>query len=145
MTTAPESVRDEETPRAEQPRRLYRSTNDRVLAGICGGLGEYFAVDPVWFRIGFVVLTLGGGAGILAYLIMWLIVQPQPDGHVPTAPAERGTVSGAAILGVMLMIAGSIALVNTVAPWMGQYVWPVVLVMGGLALVIGGLNHDNRR
>ncbi len=144
MTTAPESVRDEETSRTEQPRRLYRSTNDRVIAGICGGLGEYFAVDPVWFRIGFVVLTVGGGAGILAYLIMWLFVQPQPDGHVPTAPAERGTVSGAAILGVMLMIAGSIALVNTVAPWMGQYVWPVVLVMGGLALVIGGLNHDNR-
>lgn len=123
-------------------RRLYRSDSQRVVAGICGGLGEYFAIDPVWFRIGFVVLALGGGSGILIYLLMWLIVQPQPEGYTPP-PAGRGAVTGAAVVGVVFVIVGTIALVNTIAPWMGQYVWPIVFVLGGLALVLGGLNRDN--
>jgi phage shock protein C len=122
-------------------RRLYRSGTQRVLAGICGGLGEYFAVDPVWFRVGFVVLGLGGGSGILIYLLMWLMVPPAPDDYAP-AEAGRGSVTGAAVVGVVFMIVGTIALVNTVAPWLGQYIWPVVFVLGGLALLLGGLNRD---
>jgi phage shock protein C len=142
MTTAPDSVRDDpSSPTATK--RLYRSPNDRVIAGVCGGLGEYFAIDPVWFRIGFVVLAIAGGAGILAYLIMWLVVPQQPDGYV--APAVgRGAVSGGAILGLVFMIVGTIALLNTLAPGMGQYVWPVVFLLGGLALILGGLNRDPR-
>lgn len=50
-------------------KRLYRTEQAKVF-GVCGGLGEYFEVDPVFFRIGFVVLALGGGFGILLYLIM---------------------------------------------------------------------------
>jgi len=125
-------------------RRLFRSNRDRVVAGVCGGLGEYFAIDPVWFRVGFVVLALGGGSGVLIYLLMWLIVAPEPEGYAPPN-TERRAVPGGAIIGLVFMVVGTIALVNTVAPWMGQYVWPIVLVMGGLALVIGGLNHDSHR
>jgi phage shock protein C len=125
-------------------RRLYRSSKERVVAGISGGLGEYFALDPVWFRIGFVVLALGGGSGILIYLLMWLVIPPAPDGYV--APdTGRGTVNGAAVVGVVFMIVGTIALVNTISPWMGQYVWPIVFVLGGLALLLGGLNRDTHR
>jgi phage shock protein PspC (stress-responsive transcriptional regulator) len=125
-------------------RKLYRSNTQRVVAGVAGGLGEYFAVDPVWFRIGFVFLALAGGSGILIYLLMWLIIQPQPDGYVasaePVSPAK-----GSIIVGVVFMLVGTIALVNTVAPWMGQYIWPIIFVMVGLALLIGGLNRDNHR
>jgi phage shock protein C len=144
MTTASESVRDEALAETHVERRLYRSNTQRVVAGICGGLGEYFAVDPVWFRIGFVVLALGGGSGILIYLLMWLIVQPAPDGYSPPGTG-RGSVTGAAVIGVVLMIVGTIALVNTVAPWLGQYIWPIVFVLGGLALLLGGLNRDSHR
>ncbi len=140
MTTTSESVRDVGEAGVRADRRLYRSNSQRVVAGICGGLGDYFAVDPVWFRVGFVVLALGGGSGILIYLLMWLIVPPAPDGYV--APGGRGSVTGAAVIGVVFMIVGTIALVNTVAPWLGQYVWPIVFVLGGLALLLGGLNHD---
>lgn len=49
-------------------RRLERSRHDRKIAGVCGGLGDYFDVDPVIFRIGFVVLTIAGGSGVLLYL-----------------------------------------------------------------------------
>lgn len=141
MPTASESMHNETLVDPRADRRLYRSNSERVIAGVCGGLGDYFAIDPVWFRIGFVVLALGGGSGILIYLLMWLIVQPQPNGYTPT-PNGRGTVNGAAVVGVVFMIVGTIALVNTIAPWMGQYVWPIVFVLGGLALVMGGLNRD---
>lgn len=61
-------------------KRLYRSRNNRKIAGVCGGLGEYFNVDPVIFRILWVVLVLGAGTGILAYIIFWLIVPEAPEG-----------------------------------------------------------------
>lgn len=123
-------------------KRLYRSGRDRVLAGVAGGLGEYFDIDPVWFRIGFVVLALGGGSGVLIYLLMWLVIPRAPEGYVaPDAP--RAGLTGAAVVGVVFVIVGTIALVNTISPWMGQYVWPVVFLLGGLALVLGGLNRDN--
>ncbi len=125
-------------------RRLYRSNTDRVVAGIAGGLGDYFAIDPVWFRIAFVVLTIGGGAGVLIYLIMWVVVPPAPDGYAPN-PGDSARLTGAAVLGMILIVVGAIALINTIAPSLGQYFWPVAFVLGGLALVLGGMNRDNDR
>jgi phage shock protein PspC (stress-responsive transcriptional regulator) len=61
-------------------KRLYRSRKDRKIAGVCGGLGEYFNVDPVIFRILWVILLLGAGTGLLAYIIFWLIVPEAPEG-----------------------------------------------------------------
>ena len=55
-------------------KKLIRSTTDRKIAGVCGGLGEYFGVDPTLIRIGWVVFCLLGGSGILAYLICALII-----------------------------------------------------------------------
>ena len=59
-------------------KRLYRSRTDRSFLGVCGGLGEYFDVDPVIFRILFVVLFLFGGCGLLLYLIMALCMPLKP-------------------------------------------------------------------
>jgi len=54
---------------------LRRSRNNRVVAGVCGGLEAFFGLDAFWFRLAFVIATLPGGVpGIAAYLIMWLIV-----------------------------------------------------------------------
>ena len=61
-----------------EPRRLTRSSSDKVLGGVAGGLGRYFDIDPIIFRIGFVVLTLAGGAGLLAYGAAWLFVPADP-------------------------------------------------------------------
>jgi phage shock protein PspC (stress-responsive transcriptional regulator) len=54
--------------------RLRLSSTDRKIAGVCGGLGEYFALDPVLFRAAFLVLVLAGGLGILLYLALWLVI-----------------------------------------------------------------------
>lgn len=60
-------------------KKLYRSESDRKIAGICGGLGEYFDVDPVIFRAVFVVLLIGAGSGLLLYLILWFIIPTESE------------------------------------------------------------------
>jgi phage shock protein PspC (stress-responsive transcriptional regulator) len=63
-------------------KRIYRSSTDRRIGGVCGGLGEFFDKDPTFFRLIFVLVGLLWGFGILAYLIMWLIIplKPKNDG-----------------------------------------------------------------
>lgn len=54
---------------------LRRSRDNRMIAGVCGGLGEFFGIDPLWFRLGFLIALIPGGVpGVAAYLILWLIV-----------------------------------------------------------------------
>jgi len=54
---------------------LRRSRGDRVIAGICGGLGEFFGINSNWFRAGFIIALIPGGIpGILIYVILWLII-----------------------------------------------------------------------
>jgi phage shock protein C len=67
------------------PRPLRRSSDDRMVAGVAGGLGEYFDIDPVLVRIGFVAATLLAGCGLILYPIAWLIV-PGPDGRAFLRP-----------------------------------------------------------
>jgi phage shock protein C len=56
-------------------KQIRRSKTQRMIAGVCGGLGDYFGIDPVWFRLGFVVAALPGGLpGIVPYLICWVII-----------------------------------------------------------------------
>lgn len=143
MSTAFESTRSEQVADTNVQGRLYRSRDQKIVAGVSGGLGEYFAIDPVWFRIGFAVLALGGGSGILIYLLMWLIVPESPEDHVASG-GSRGTINGAAVIGIAFIFVGTIALVNTVAPSLGQYLWPVIFVVGGLVLLLGGVDRDRR-
>lgn len=56
---------------ADRPRLLRRSRDDRVIGGVCGGLGRYLGVDPVLLRIAMVILAIAGGGGILIYLVAW--------------------------------------------------------------------------
>jgi len=55
-------------------KRLHRSRTQRMIAGVCGGIGEYFEVDPTLVRLAWILFGLLGGAGVLAYIIAWLIV-----------------------------------------------------------------------
>jgi phage shock protein PspC (stress-responsive transcriptional regulator) len=71
---------------SEQPHRLTRSETDRMLVGVCGGLGEHFGIDSTIVRVAFVVLALFGASGIVLYLALWLIV-PRAS-QVDAAPRE---------------------------------------------------------
>ena len=68
-----------------QDKRLYKSDTNRVIGGVCGGLGEYFGIDPIIIRIIAVALIFVHGAGLLAYLIAWLCMpkrRQEPYGNM---------------------------------------------------------------
>ena len=67
-------------------RRLYRSRADRKVAGVCGGLAEYFDIDPAFVRVAAVVLFFANGIGLIAYLIAWAAIPWRPVDQ----PAEPG-------------------------------------------------------
>ena len=59
---------------SDEYKKLYRSRNERMIGGVCGGIGEYFGIDPTLVRVAFVAFALAGGPGFIAYIIMLLIV-----------------------------------------------------------------------
>ena len=72
-------------PAAAPAKRLTRSSIDKKIAGVCGGLAEYFDVDPTLIRVLWLLLVLCGGTGVLAYLILWIAL--------PVAPARLSASS----------------------------------------------------
>ena len=120
---------------------LRRSTDDRVLAGVCGGIGRYFGIDPVLIRIAFVVLTLAGGAGVLAYLIGWVAIpEERPGEHATTAVASRppDATTASLLIGGVLVVAGAFLLADRLVPSLGRFMWPLILIGLGVAIVVGG-------
>jgi phage shock protein C len=116
--------------------RLRRSRQDRVIAGVCGGLGRYLGIDPVIVRIVAVVL-LFVGVGLVAYIVAWIAMpetapgEPEPE----AAPADRR--STAVVIGAVLIAVGGLWVVQRVVPGSGQAMfWPLVLVGAGLAVLI---------
>jgi len=65
--------------RKEPMRRLYRSGNDRIIGGVCGGLGEYFGMDPTLIRLAWILFSLLFGSGVLAYILAWIIIPRNPN------------------------------------------------------------------
>lgn len=59
-------------------KRLYLSNTNKKLAGVCGGIAEYFGIDPTIIRVLWIICSLAFGSGILAYLICWLVIPKQP-------------------------------------------------------------------
>ncbi len=70
-------------------KRLYRSRKDRKLWGVCGGLGKYFDVDPVIFRIVFVITIFFSLIGLIAYIIMLIVVPLEPEEEQLPPPAAQ--------------------------------------------------------
>lgn len=77
-----------------EPKRLYRSLTDRKIAGVCGGLAEYFDTDPMLMRLAFVVLVLAGGSGVLVYFIFWIVTPEKPINYESFSSANPGSSNG---------------------------------------------------
>ncbi|MFX0084864.1 MAG: PspC domain-containing protein [Candidatus Hodarchaeota archaeon] len=72
---------------SKQPKRFYRSRNNRWLYGVAGGLGEYFNIDPILVRIGFILLGLmGWGTGVVLYIILAIFIEENPYQTSPQTP-----------------------------------------------------------
>jgi phage shock protein C len=90
MTSAPFPPHPEYVPPVQPPPvrpQLRRSGTEKMLGGVCGGLAEYSGIDVVLWRVGFVGLTVAGGAGVLVYLLLWVLMPSGPlrPGDSPSA------------------------------------------------------------
>lgn len=134
MTTAsvdPEPVED------RPDVRLHRSATDRICCGVCGGIGEYLAMDSSLVRIAFVIAALWGGVGLLLYVVLALILPVSATGPLPDrAPSlERSHLLAGSVLVVLgiLLLASNMGL----APWLSwNLFWPTVLILTGVALLV---------
>lgn len=135
-------------PPAPRSRRLTRSRDDRVIAGVAGGIARYLGVDPVLIRLVWVVLMLVAGSGVLAYLIAWVVIPedpaevPDPGGGSPDRaadlePTPRTISGGGALVGVLLVVVGSLLLADRLVPaipW--HYLGPTLLVVLGVLVLV---------
>jgi phage shock protein C len=120
----------------DAPRRLRRSREDRLIFGVCGGLGRYFGIDPVLVRIVFVLLVIFGASGVLLYLI-GLIAIPSAEPGTEPATATRPFVSAspAVIFGAVLVSAGILLLLARMVPALGELFGPLLLIALGVAVI----------
>jgi phage shock protein C len=127
---------------SERPatRLLRRSREDRVIAGVCGGLGRYLGVDPVLLRIAFVVLTVTGGAGLLLYVLA-LVVIPDQQEHEDLGPAPEARGDLWMYVGAGLIALGSVMLVDQLLPWFDRVMAPLVLVAVGIGILYRGMQR----
>lgn len=90
-------------------KRLYRSADNRLIGGVCGGLGDYFDVDPVLVRLVWLILILFGGIGLLLYLVGWLIIPEDENVDLTQArPKRAARVAGRGRFwwGILLVVMG---------------------------------------
>ena len=164
---------------SDPTQRLMRSRNEKIIAGVAGGIAQYLAVDPVLVRLAFVALGISG-IGVIVYPVLWLIMPPESGTSTKTPravaqidreqfvtlgntrrprfdpmtgqPLEEGeeipinNVGGGTpqsnpqlrrnrLLGFILVGVGVIIAVNTIAPWMSQFVVPALFIAGGILLL----------
>ncbi|MDH3891327.1 MAG: PspC domain-containing protein [candidate division Zixibacteria bacterium] len=121
-------------------KRLYRSETNKVISGVCGGLGEYFEVDPVLVRVVTVILTLATGVAIFAYIAAWIIVpsrEGQAESETPVASEPKSDTSWRKYLpGLVLIGIGAVLLIRESFYWFDwSEFWPVLMILAGLALI----------
>ena len=139
-------------------KRLFRSRRDKMLGGVCGGLGEYFEFDPVLIRVIFVAAMFISGVGFIAYILLWIIVPFEPVSPIITPePPPSGTQTGDSttapppysqpnvkhrnnagpVFGIILIVIGGLFLADNFLPvfhfW--QF-WPLILIAMGVGLLL---------
>ena len=123
------------------PRVVRRSRSDRVVAGVCGGVGRYLGVDPVLLRIAFIILALANGLGVIAYVVAWVAIPEERPGQ-PAAPvSEPRRETGRLVLGGSLVVLGLVLLLDRLAPDLDELFWPVAVVAVGVAVMLVGLRR----
>jgi phage shock protein PspC (stress-responsive transcriptional regulator) len=118
-------------------KKLERSSSDRMLAGVSGGLARYFEIHPAFFRVGFVVLTLLGGAGILIYLAAALVMPDEgKEDSVVTAALKTRRDRPWPLIGLGLLAVAGAILLSHATLWPDADAWVVLLIAGGAILWI---------
>ncbi len=151
-------------------KHLYRSQQDKVIAGVCGGLAAYFGRDPLLFRLLFIALTMATGTGVALYLLLWLVLPTAQQGLAQQEQVIRdnldemrtrarelgaeargsfvrarktGSPDDALIIGGAILVGfGLLLLFRNIGllAWT-RYLWPIALVGLGVAILINNLKE----
>ena len=141
-------------------KRLYKSEKEKMIAGVAGGLGEYFGIDPVLTRIAFVAFVFIHGVGIIAYIVLWIVMPKRstdsPETAAGSVPLSRddslvrsaeaspksetvlepGSGKAGTVMGIVLIALGLLFLLGNLVPEFGfEDYWPLILVALGAGLL----------
>ena len=126
-------------PSAPPQRVVRRSRSERVIAGVCGGIGRYLGIDPLLLRIAFAVLSLANGLGLIAYVVAWVAIPEERPGQPLASVPEPRRGSGRLLLGGSLVVLGLVLLLDRLAPALDELFWPVAVVAVGVAVILVAL------
>lgn len=155
-------------------KKLKRNQQEKMIAGVCAGLADYFDVDVTWIRIAFVLAVFAGMSGVLAYIVLWIAVPsrhygesygrfdtdyqvyepssgtPHPDQDFSRMPPRRpcGNGNGRLVFGLLFIIFGAIFLLDEfgfVPYWFEVYkLWPLVFIVPGILMILNA-NKRSRK
>lgn len=158
---------------ANEIKRIYRSKEDKMIAGVCGGIAEYFEIDSVWVRLAAILTVFMNGIGLLLYIVAWIIMPENPNQKdKPKTISERlvsestkkfkenhknnketqkkiektvNTREGK-FLGGLLIIVGSYFFIERYFPFLniGNF-WPVLIILFGIFLLIRGKKDEKHK
>lgn len=113
--------------------RLTRTSGNRIVAGVAGGIAAAVGISAVYIRAAFVALALAGGAGLVAYAVLWLVT-PDDEQYGETITAGR-PATGRQQLGLGLGFVAVMIALQAVGIWFGNLVWPATLLVFGVAMI----------
>jgi phage shock protein C len=136
--------------------KLYRSLSDRMVGGVCGGLGTFLNIDPVFIRLLFVLLLFGSNFGFLLYLVLWIVIPEEGKAYgfkeeslgdkvksmgtdLQQAVTQPHPQAGL-IMGLGLIVIGGLLFIDrldlTWLRWLDfNIIWPILLIVGGFVLL----------
>ncbi len=142
------------TPPQSAGRRLYKSRRNKMIDGVCGGLAEYFEVDPTIVRILWVLITLAGGSGFFLYIAAMIIMTPNPE-HLgfgqTTFNQPRANFDNKRFWGILFILVGAFILIANVGLWAGiewwdvsgKVIFPVIIILAGIVLILVQMKNRN--
>ena len=137
---------------------LQRDTSNKVIAGVCSGLGNYFRLDPVFFRLFFLIIMFYGGGGLLLYILLWILLpqaernwenqqfrEQKVENETNVDSTDRTNVP----IALLLLSAGIMLLVNNIIPGFNlKKLWPIILIVIGVGIILGynkSKNSENKK
>lgn len=127
-------------------KRLYRSRNDKVIAGVCGGIGEAYNIDPLWIRLIAALLVLADGVGLIIYIVAWISMPENPQQTGKKTEAEKAVEKASPVvqktgtskvLGIICIIIGAGLMFRYSFSWFSfKYIWPLVVIGIGVYLLV---------